>query len=686
MGGLLGYIGFKGGYMMFSKIKKNVEASKVDIKSISGLLSELVNLKALSTDMWSPALFKDNYRNNKNYLGHPSLFVIDIDEKLSLEDGKARCDKLELMYAILPTKSHQKEKHGRINDRYRVVLFLQSPIETTEVYNSTWEWVIENWFPEADPQCKDPGRGYYYSTSIYAASTIGGLLKIVSPKPIVQKIMVPTTKNTVGLHWKTNRLLEEGVAKGSRDSAVFAAAADFKRNGFELEEAITKILASDIDYDSTFTEQDAENKVKEVYRRTGSDYEVKANNNDKFKDFILNGIIVQDIESERMPIILNPKTGTRLNVALKMLPPIIGKNDFKILMNSKNVVAKYNYEPFKNALLFTDEETGVNILNEYQPPIWQRSSFLGTGELPEARSAPPDIIKKFLTHLVEGDADSYNYILDWIATAIKSRNLTILTTIGDEGVGKGTLGYLLCDIFGVSNYVKVRSDVFKDKFNSQFENKRLVFVDELGLNSPAEYNRFKDVVNDDIELEKKGKDAKSVRNFASFFIASNDTRAIRPSPGDRRFSLINLTKTKLKDSVLRHDLWRLRDRQVIEQFVGYLLVHKVTHDMMAPFKSQAKTQEITEAALSEWEHYFLYEYLEENMGKTIDMRIAAETAQRAVGANRPPGRTKFENLAKTYKQYFKLLKIGTKRYIKVIGCPKSINVVEYDKEETITVN
>lgn len=666
--------------MRISKIVGNVKTSELDLITIEELLAQIVRPTSNLGDMWSPAIYRENYKNDKNWLCIPSLFVIDIDENLTLDAAVARLNGFGQKYAILPTRNNQKLKNDVICDRFRVVMFLSEPITRPDVFDATWDYVKSEMFPEADPSCKDEGRGYFYSTSVHAASSLGRLLEPVAPKPKAEVSLKPTIL-VKDLSKQTYKFLVNGAQKGERDLLVFKAASDFKANGIDEDTAVARICAAPIDYDRSFSETDVIKKVRSVYKRDGIRYPVSSANNDPLKNFLLSSILIQDVEDDRLPLAVNVETGARLAISLKTLPKALGKDFYTEYMSQKAILATYAYEPFHKSLLFTDDTRGVHIFNEYEPPFWEKAHFFKGESLPFPNQKPPEIVELFLKQIVDNDLGSYEYILDWVANAIRDRNLTILTAIGDEGIGKGTLGTLLCDIFGVSNFVKVRADVFKDKFNSQFENRRLVFLDELGLHSVAEYNRFKDVVNSEIELEKKGKDAKTIKNYASFFIASNDNKAIRPSPSDRRFSLINLSKTKLKDTALRNRLWELRDRKVIEDFVGYLLQRELQHDMLTPFKSENKSKEIAQAGLAEWEHYFIFEYLEDNINKQTSIRALGIEMKMACQLRSAPGRSRFEALCLKYPKYIRLVRIGNIRHVEIVGCPTIESVAQYEESK-----
>lgn len=662
-----------------SLIQGNVNCTEQIFESEQKLSLWLASGDGRTGLMWSPAVFTNGYRRDANYSHTPSLMVLDIDSGLSLADADARCRSLGLKFAILPTKSHQKMKNNVVCDRYRIILFLAKPIESREVFDATWQYVKQEMFPEMDKACSDEGRGYYFSTFIASYNFSGALLEPKATLPTPKELKSLKTANSDyvrDLSKNTYKFLAVGAVPGTRDLEIFKAASDFKECGFSLDQALAKILAAPIVYTSDMTEKDVEDKVMEVYKRSRSGSDFYTPDADKLaRSFFSTAVMLLDCADLKPPMLLNPMNGARRVIAKSMLKTVLGSDFKRLFTGAINVT--YTYNPFEKSLLYSDKNSGERFFNNYEPPFWERANFFQNGNLPVAASEPPELIKQFLIHLVDGDLMSYEYILDWMSQALLGRNLTILTAIGEEGVGKGTLAKLLSHLVGSSNFVKVRADVFKKSFNAPLENKRIVFIDEAALKGQEEYNRIKDVVNDEIELEKKGIDAYTVKNYASFFLASNDNNAIQPSPGDRRFSIINMTKTKLKDSALRGKVDEICSDSNVETFVGFLLNREIKHDMMTPFKSKAKSEEIAAANLNEWEHYFIYEYLADNIGQEKTLFAIGEELRIACNLRARPGRLRFEKLARRYPKFLELYKKGTVRHIRIKACPKDQNEAQY---------
>ena len=85
---------------------------------------------------WSPSLFEPKERAQPNFVS-ASVIGYDFDSGLSLQDAIDKFADSGFKHVIGTTKSHQIEKRGVVADRFRVVLFLDTPITKKEVYRAT---------------------------------------------------------------------------------------------------------------------------------------------------------------------------------------------------------------------------------------------------------------------------------------------------------------------------------------------------------------------------------------------------------------------------------------------------------------------------------------------------------------------------------------------------------------------
>ena len=330
------------------------------------------------------------------------------------------------------------------------------------------------------------------------------------------------------------------------------------------------------------------------------------------------------------------------------------KFDFQSKMHS----ARYEYRPLEPGMLLKEKD-GTFTYNTYNPPKWQQDWFYSKGiTKPVKVSKIPEIYNKFLTHLVGNGEDSkasYDYIIKWLANGLKRKNYCILTTIGKQGIGKGVLGSIMKHLFGEENYYEGSDRMFKGTFNSQIADRRLVYCDEITIKEREDEDRLKLVVNDFIEIEKKGIDAKSIKNYASFYISSNFMDSITLTADDRRFSIVELTNQKLLESMTPDQIRSLTSSENIKQFANFLWHVDVDEKQMAKVFITSRTEEVRAMGLKEWEEWFVFNFCVQNKDKVITLDKAKEEIKENFGYSKAAGRGKFMELQNKYPDSFKVV-------------------------------
>lgn len=336
----------------------------------------------------------------------------------------------------------------------------------------------------------------------------------------------------------------------------------------------------------------------------------------------------------------------------------VGKQTLSDLFNSKfNIkskiyMARFEYQPLKSHRLIKNDD-GTVTYNTYDPPFWMEDYFYSNGKKAIPRIYKmPKIYHAFLTHFVDGNEDSYDYIVKWLANSIQDRNYCILTTIGSQGIGKGVLGGIMKELFGKKNFHGGTDRMFKGTFNFQIANKRMVYCDEILIKSKEEEDKLKLVVNDSIEIERKGHDVEEISNFANFYISSNNLDSIKLTADDRRFSIVDLTDKKLLTVMSKKDIGHLLKHDNIRQLAYYLWHYKINSDeMLKVFKSK-RTELVRANSLKEWEEWFVFNYCKDNAGKTKEWMTVKSEIQDEFPFN--VGRTRLQNLMQIYPECFRI--------------------------------
>jgi hypothetical protein len=197
-----------------------------------------------------------------------------------------------------------------------------------------------------------------------------------------------------------------------------------------------------------------------------------------------------------------------------------------------------------------DPELGVktNFVNVYTPPPWKKI-------INDVSANIHPTLLKFFQHLfcVEGDEDSeknIQYVFFWMKNFMTRRNGTMLALTGFKGIGKGLFATKVCRaLVGGKNFELFSDHVLESQFNSGLENRTLCFFDEVNIDNSVKKDNLKLYCNDEIPLEKKGKDKVDVENFSSFILATNTLTGLGIDPSDRRFSVPELTSIPLKEGM-----------------------------------------------------------------------------------------------------------------------------------------
>lgn len=320
--------------------------------------------------------------------------------------------------------------------------------------------------------------------------------------------------------------------------------------------------------------------------------------------------------------------------------------------SDKTYMADFAYNPYQLKKLYKEE--GFYKFNTYNCPFWLIEHFFYDKELNPCEL--PDLYKSFLVHLTDGDKESYEYILDWLSTMLKSRNYCILSTIGNQGIGKGVLGSIMEKLVGKDNFSLTDNRLIKKEFNAQILNKRLVYIDELKVQNSTEENRLKLLINDTIEVEKKGVDSVNVKNFSSTYVSSNDFDAVRLRGDDRRFSIVDLTDKKLIEVMNQKEINDLLLDENIDKLARYLWFRVVNRRMNQVFTSK-RTAEVRESALKGWEEWFIEDFCtkKENKGEILMTKVSDEI-ENIFGSRTRPSRKAFGKLREVYPDVFKLVR------------------------------
>lgn len=364
---------------------------------------------------------------------------------------------------------------------------------------------------------------------------------------------------------------------------------------------------------------------------------------------IMRSKIVQEI-SGRDCYVLDTETRQAIKITRERLKEIIHpKKD----ICDRIYTCAFKYDPYNLRQIYEDFK-GNWVYNVYRAPAWQADAFYDGIPVVQQLELPA-LYRKFILHLVDNDMASFDYVLDWLANAIQRRNYCILTTIGQSGIGKGTLGEIMKGVVGAENFGETGNRILAERFNAQIKHKRIVYVDEVSIKSQKEEERLKALVNNAIEVEAKGKDAEQIDNHASFYMSSNSMDAIKIYADDRRYSIVSLTNTKLLEVMEASEIKSLTEEKNIEELAKYLFYRLVDENKMLKVFVSERTEQIRSAGLQTWHDWFLDEYAVDKAGQSVKIDEISHAISEIYNRIRP-GKKAFKELESMYPEKLKVYK------------------------------
>lgn len=187
-------------------------------------------------------------------------------------------------------------------------------------------------------------------------------------------------------------------------------------------------------------------------------------------------------------------------------------------------------------------------------------------------------INKVLHHIFDyknlKGQNFYEMALDYLQLIYMhpTQHLPILCLVSKErGTGKSTFLDLLSYIFE-ENVRILDSERIASRFNGSWAGKLIIGVDEsfIDTDKPTVVNRLKMIAtNSSIPIEKKGKEAGEVPNFAKLIMCSNDeTNFLKIEVEENRYWIIRVSGFENKEDDDPHIRERMREE--IPAFLWYL--------------------------------------------------------------------------------------------------------------------
>lgn len=301
-----------------------------------------------------------------------------------------------------------------------------------------------------------------------------------------------------------------------------------------------------------------------------------------------------------------------------------------IVTGGKNLVIRANLDPFGNANIeFFNHKEFTDIHKDYNKIPVQIETTNGTAvklfnpaklwlESPESDSAkfgitfypkltkfykgklntymglgcsPIDIDEKaeidlqiYLNHvynvICDGNQEHSDYLIKWIAHAVQKPEekpeVGVVLKAG-QGTGKGTLLKPLSKIFGAHYLHATSPEQVIGKFNSQLENKIMLFADEFFAGSKGSTDKLKAMITEKTgSIERKGIDRISLPDYSRIIMATNHENVISIERDERRYLYLEVSDRYKQNREYFKPLHETVDKP---DFAGQLLTYLINIDI-----------------------------------------------------------------------------------------------------------
>lgn len=211
------------------------------------------------------------------------------------------------------------------------------------------------------------------------------------------------------------------------------------------------------------------------------------------------------------------------------------------------------------------------IVNTYQP-----SEFFRITKPEQVLTAPP-VCHRVISHALGNNPQVIDHFYNWLACIVQFKRSTLTAWIlhGTQGTGKGVMfHHILKPIFGMTNVTMMRAEELTSEFTGRFDNKFLVFIDEIQAESSNQFQRvmarLKSMITEPvISIRNMYAEAKEKQNYCNFLFSSNMPEPITISEGDRRFNVAVYQPNKIDISFADFDAIKDELPQMYAFLVSY---------------------------------------------------------------------------------------------------------------------
>jgi hypothetical protein len=238
--------------------------------------------------------------------------------------------------------------------------------------------------------------------------------------------------------------------------------------------------------------------------------------------------------------------------------------------DKRKVYNKFDFNPYLKKELDTTPAHIYNTFNEFDCSI--KKDY----------KSPDWFLNFVLEDICDGNKESYEYILNWIAHLLKKpyENCEVALVLrGDSGIGKDTLIEIIELIIGKSNdYVHRTSNINDilpvDGFNSELKNKLLIQFNEVeGKNTVEAKERIKDHITRKMNnIKEKYINPYKQKNLARCVFISNSNSPVQFMYDERRFTLFKCGCIHKGNTTYWNDIYEtMEDINELDNVYNYLI-------------------------------------------------------------------------------------------------------------------
>lgn len=212
------------------------------------------------------------------------------------------------------------------------------------------------------------------------------------------------------------------------------------------------------------------------------------------------------------------------------------------------------------------------------------NTYMGLGVRPQPYNDDDFQLKTYFDFVKEiicnNDITIYNYLVGWMAHMIQKPTekpqVAILLT-GGQGTGKGSLVEPLGKIMGPHYTHAISSDSITGRFNSDLENKMLLFGDEFFAGSKKSTDKLKGLITEKSQrVERKSVNAFNVPSYTRLILASNHENILHIEKDERRYLSL-----RVSDKYQQHTEYFKKLKEVTNnpEFLSKLLRYLMDYDI-----------------------------------------------------------------------------------------------------------